>query len=186
MLTAFCIMLLILGILTLSIISEIKVRFDAYGGENSVSFSLFNIKIIKIAAKLRVSSIGITLELMRKGEIISSVPVDYVIKAPEKLMPQTTRNPFCNLDLVELNIDGEYGDGNAFSTVLVTTAMQRAISFRLLNAIIKQKVRIGGKIEPNFRENAMNLHFSGIFFITLADIIYGLTLTNIRSEKNDT
>ena len=185
MLTAFCVALLILGVISISIISEININFDVYEDRNFVSFSLFYIKIAKISAKLKVTARGLYVELLKKDKNIACVPFSDIIKSPERLMPQDTRNPFCNLDLVELDINGEYGDGNAFSTALVAATMQKAIAFRLLNAIIKQKVRTNGQIVPNFQENAMNLHFSGIFFITLADIIYGIVFNKKQKRRKN-
>ncbi len=176
MLTAICIALILLTLVSFNIISEVRVDFDFYAKSFAVSFYLFGFKIIRIDILFhRSESEVFMIELWNKDKLIKSLGFREMNKSNAKdTIGSTLPNPFYNLDIIELELSAEYGGENAFNTVRTIMAAKWLISFAGLYITSMQRVKVQSYIKPNFDSRAIIMNLSGIFSITIADIIYGI------------
>lgn len=184
MLTALCIILILLTILSFSIISEVKVNLDL-SGENAISFFLFGIKVIQIDVLIFRSEEDVfKLELRNKDKLIKSIGLSELNRANAKeSMSGSLPNPFLNLDIIELEFYAEYGGQNAFATVLIIMAIKFLIEGVHIFIASNQRVKVLGYIMPAFDSRKAAASLSGIFCITIADIIYGIIFGKRSKEK---
>lgn len=186
MLIAICLTLIILSLLSFSIISEAKVNLDFYGDDNSISFFLFGFKVIKINIYL-VKNVNepIKLELKNKDKIIAEIDASDINRNMASSLRKALPNPFYNLDIVEIEVNAQYGGDNAFSTVMTSLILENLFYGALLYILSTQKVRAKADVMPCFNRKSLNLKASSIFSITLADIIYGILFSKKGDKKND-
>ncbi|MCH5163891.1 MAG: hypothetical protein J1F36_02620 [Clostridiales bacterium] len=187
MLIAVCITLIVLTILTFSIISEVKVNLDIYGHDNYISFFLFGIRVIKIDIDfVRNDTDVFKLELKNKDRLVATLSLSEVNRNSAKdTLRKALPNPFYNLDIIEIDAYAEYGGDNAFRTVMLVGLIRNLFGAALLYLVSTQKIKTISDVQPNFDNRAIIFRLSGIFSITLADIIIGIIISKKGEKKND-
>lgn len=182
MLTAVCIILILLTLISFDIVAEVRADF---GRSNSVTFFLFGLKVITIKIDFTRSKEEILkIELKSGDKLITSLGIkdldkDKAMETAKSAVP----NPFCNLDIVELEVYAELGIGNALGTVVEVMVARSLIEGAHLLISASQKVKVLSFIKPVFDESKFIVDMSGIFSITIADIIYGIILGKRRQMQ---
>ncbi len=187
MITAICIVLIILSILSFSIISEARVSLNIYGKKNSIAFFLFGIKVIQIDVDFEGSDFdSFRILLKNKEKVISTINLKQIERNTVKdTFNNALPNPFYNLDIVEIDAYAEYGDDNAFRTAMIAVVLKYVFEGALLYVLSTQKVKTVSDVKANFDNRTLIFRVSSIFCITLADIIYGIIFGKKGEEKND-
>ena len=186
MLIAVCITLIVLTILAFSIISEVKVNLDIYGHDNYISFFLFGIRVVRIDVDFIRNDSVFKLELKNKEKTVASLSLNEVDRNSAKdTLRKALPNPFYNLDIIEIDAYAEYGGDNAFRTVMLVGVLRNLFGAALLYLMSTQKVKAMSYVQPNFDNRAIIFRLSGIFCITLADIIFGIIFSKKGEKKND-
>ncbi len=185
MLTAICITLIVLTIFALNIVAEVRLDVDLLKNDNAVTFFLFGIKIIKIDIGFATSHEDvIMLELSNKDKQIASLKLSDINKDNAKdTFKNALPNPFYNLDIVELEAFVELGTADALKTVAFVMAIKWGVEAARLLISASQRVKVLSYVKPNFDRSTIIVNLSGIFSITIADIIYGIILGKRREKQ---
>ncbi len=187
MLSAICIALIFLFIMSFSIISEVRLNIDIYGKKNSIVFCLFGIKVIDIDIAFEGSDFdSFRLLLKNKDKVITTLNLNQVDRNSAKnAIKQALPNPFYNLDIIEIVAYAEYGGDDAFRTVIIVSILQWLFGGALLYILSTQRLKAMSEVKANFQNKSLILRVSGIFSITIADIIYGIIFSKKEKSNND-
>ncbi len=185
MLTAICISLILLSVCAFNIVAEVRLDIDILSNANSVTFFLFGIKVIKINISLVTSKEEILkIELCNKDKLLTSLTLNDISQTNAKeTFKNALPNPFYNLDIVELEVFAELGSQNALATVVSVMAVKWIVEAAHLYIASSQRVKVLSFVKPNFDKSAIIVNLSGIFSITIADIIYGIILGKRRQQQ---
>ena len=184
MLTLICIPLLLLGIFTFSIMIEAKADLNLLGNKNNISFFLFGHNILSIDIKFYVVESGVEIELSYKGNELDRVNLKEIKSGISKEMVVIVLpNPFYNLDIIKIDVCTVYGGGSAFSTAVMSGVVHKLVAAALAYFLSKQNIKVTNDIMPDFTQRTIIFRLTSIFFITLADIIYGVIFGK-KKEKN--
>ncbi len=173
MLTAFCLSLIILTVVSFSIVFEARLSIDVYSKNNYISVLLFGINIIKLDISVFDDmTYGKTLQIKHGEKTLLSINIGKDFKSDLNKMFKNDFNPLLNLNIVRILLYGEYGDGDPLRTAIIVGCIKNSLDILLNNFLFAQKSKIYSIINPNFNGYSTNFVINGIFSITLADIIY--------------
>lgn len=161
--------------------------FNIYEKQNSIAFFLFGIKVVAIDIKFEGNDFDtFKILLMNKEKVILALDLKQIDRNTTKdALKQALPNPFYNLDIIEIEAYVEYGDSNAFRTAIIAAILKNLFGGVLLYVLSTQRVRTLSEVKANFDSRALILRASGIFCITLADIIYGMIFSKKGEKNND-
>lgn len=173
MLTAFCLSLIILTVVSFSIVFEVRLSIDVYSKNNYISVFLFGVNILKFDISISDDmTYGKALQIKHGEKTLLSMNIGKDIRSDINKMLKNDFNPFLNLNIVRILLYGEYGDGDPLRTAIIIGCIKNGLDILLNRFLFAQKNKMFSVINPNFNKCSINFVINGIFSITLADIIY--------------
>ncbi len=186
MLTALCLILIVLGGLAVSIISQAELIADVFLNKYELSFYLFWIRIITITASFVTETDELPkITIKNKNKTLAEIKFDSLKSGGAKQsLADAFPKLFRNLDIINLEVSAELGITDSFGTAMISMLAVNLLNAAVLYLINKQKVSVNADVKANFDVKTIFLHLNSIFSITLADIIYGIIFGK-KGGKND-
>ena len=139
---------------------------------------------MSIDIKFYVVESGVEIELSYKGNELDRVNLKEIKSGISKeMVVNVLPNPFYNLDIIKIDVCTVYGGGSAFSTAVMSGVVHKLVAAALAYFLSKQNIKVTNDIMPDFTQRTIIFRLTSIFFITLADIIYGVIFGK-KKEKN--